>query len=115
MLLSETGLTPKPWTNAICSYSSRYGRDQLTLDMPPDEIWGTKEQATAFDLVHQLKEDQLQGDVGDAHIQCILGQLHILLMNHYKASISSGGLMMRIVSAKTQRLGGCTTKVVSTS
>ena len=54
------------------------------MDMPPGEIWGTAEEALALDLLRQLKEDHPPGDARNERIRKILGEMHILRMNHHK-------------------------------
>ncbi len=80
MALQETVLTPKPWDKCDSFLQFMLWQGPIDMDMPPGEIWGIKEQAAALDLVQQLKENQLPGDVRDARIRHILGQLHTLLV-----------------------------------
>jgi hypothetical protein len=84
MALQEAGLTPKPWDECDSFLQFTLWPGPIDMDMPPGEIWGTEEHAAAFGLVRQLKQDQPPGDVRDVRIRHILGQLHILLVNHYK-------------------------------
>jgi hypothetical protein len=54
------------------------------MDVLPGKMLGTAEEAFALDHLRQLKEDQPPGDACNERIRNILGEMHILRVNHHK-------------------------------
>ena len=84
MELMGTGVAPTPSDTCDSFLQFVMWPGPIDIDMPTGEIWGSEEQARALDLLQQLKEDQPPGGVRDAHIRKILGEMHILRVNHNK-------------------------------